>query len=52
VFREGGNNRIGAVVLLAGGLLAQHRYTPGDVQDGEPLFLANPAVTRHRKTSA
>jgi putative heme-binding domain-containing protein len=33
--------RIGAVVLAAGALLAQRRYTPGDVQDGQRLFLAN-----------
>ena len=33
--------RIGAVVLVAGALLAQRRYTPGDVQDGQRLFLAN-----------
>ena len=33
--------RLGALVLAAGTLLAQRRYTPGDVQDGERLFLAN-----------
>ena len=33
--------RIGALVLAAGTLLAQRRYTPGDVQDGQRLFLAN-----------
>jgi putative heme-binding domain-containing protein len=33
--------RMGALVLVAGTLLAQRRYTPGDVQDGQRLFLAN-----------
>jgi len=33
--------RTGALVLVAGALLAQRRYTPGDVQDGQRLFLAN-----------
>jgi putative heme-binding domain-containing protein len=33
--------RFGALVLAAGALLAQRRYTPGDVQDGQRLFLAN-----------
>ena len=45
MFRKGGRRmwafRIGAVVLVAGALLAQRRYTPGDVQDGQRLFLAN-----------
>ena len=45
VFRKGSSRmwalRIGGLVLIAGGLLAQRRYTPGDVQDGERLFLAN-----------
>jgi putative heme-binding domain-containing protein len=30
--------------LAAGSLLAQHSFTPGDVQDGERLYLANCAV--------
>jgi putative heme-binding domain-containing protein len=33
--------RISALVLVAGSMLAQRRYTPGDVQDGQRLFLAN-----------
>ena len=33
--------RIGALMLATLALLAQRRYTPGDVQDGERLFLAN-----------
>jgi putative heme-binding domain-containing protein len=36
--------RIFSVFLAAGALLAQHSYTPGDVQDGERLFLANCAI--------
>lgn len=33
--------RISALVLFAGSLLAQRRYTSGDVEDGQRLFLAN-----------
>jgi putative heme-binding domain-containing protein len=33
--------RIGTLVLVAGTLLAQRSYSPGDVEDGERLFLAN-----------
>jgi putative heme-binding domain-containing protein len=36
--------RIIAFLLTAGAALAQHSYTPGDVQDGERLFLAACAV--------
>ena len=32
------------VFLFAGTLLAQHSYTPGDVLDGERLYLAGCAV--------
>lgn len=31
-------------ILMAGPLLAQHSYTPGDVQDGERLYLSSCAV--------
>jgi cytochrome c oxidase cbb3-type subunit 3 len=33
--------RICTLVLAAGALLAQRNYSPGDVEDGERLFLAN-----------
>src|ERR1700688_3245394 len=33
--------RICALLLAAGGLLAQRSYTPGDVEDGQRLFLTN-----------
>jgi len=33
--------RIGAFLLAVTALLAQRHYTPGDVQDGERLFLAS-----------
>src|SRR5216684_3583588 len=36
--------RICTLVLTAGALLAQRSYTPGDVQDGQRLFLANCAA--------
>src|SRR5207302_8443447 len=36
--------RICTLVLAAGALLAQRSYTPGDVQDGQRLFLANCAA--------
>jgi putative heme-binding domain-containing protein len=36
--------KISAFILTAGSLFAQHGYTPGDVQDGERLYLANCAV--------
>ena len=31
-------------VLIASSVLAQHSFTPGDVEDGERLYLANCAV--------
>jgi cytochrome c oxidase cbb3-type subunit III len=33
-----------APILMAGTLLAQHGYTPGDIEDGQRLFGANCAV--------
>ncbi|PWU10946.1 MAG: hypothetical protein C5B51_03570 [Terriglobia bacterium] len=36
--------RVGVLALAAGTLLAQRRYTPGDVQDGQRLFLSNCAA--------
>src|SRR6202521_479789 len=33
--------RICTLILAAGALLAQRSYTPGDVQDGQRLFLGN-----------
>src|ERR1700704_6205649 len=36
--------RICILILAAGALLAQRSYTPGDVQDGQRLFLGNCAV--------
>src|SRR6266581_1324197 len=36
--------RICNLVLTAGALVAQQRYTPGDVQDGQRLFLVNCAA--------
>ena len=36
--------RIAALLLAAGSLYAQHSYTPGDVQDGERLYLSSCAV--------
>src|SRR5712692_6367852 len=33
--------RISTLVLAAGALLAQPRYAPGDVQDGQRLFLVH-----------
>src|SRR5437870_10279559 len=36
--------RICALVLAVGVLAAQQRYTPGDVQDGQRLFLTNCAA--------
>jgi cytochrome c oxidase cbb3-type subunit III len=36
--------RLGTLVLAAGALLAQRSYSPGDVQDGQRLFLANCAA--------
>lgn len=35
---------VGVFVLIAGSVLAQHSFTPGDVEDGERLYLANCAV--------
>ena len=35
---------VGTFVLAAGTLAAQHAYSPGDVQDGQRLFLANCAA--------
>ena len=35
---------VSALLLQPGALLAQHGYTPGDVQDGERLFLGNCAI--------
>src|SRR5258707_14698412 len=35
---------VSILVLAAGALLAQRSYTPGDVQDGQKLFLANCAA--------
>jgi putative heme-binding domain-containing protein len=32
------------VVFAAGGLLAQHGYTPGDVEEGEHIFIGNCAI--------
>src|SRR5713226_2970084 len=36
--------RVCTLLLAAGALLAQRSYTPGDVQDGQRLFLVNCAV--------
>ncbi|HEV2199655.1 MAG TPA: c-type cytochrome [Bryobacteraceae bacterium] len=36
--------RVGTLVVAAGALLAQRSYSPGDVQDGQRLFLANCAA--------
>jgi len=33
-----------AVIFLAGRLLGQHGYTPGDVEEGEQLFIENCAI--------
>jgi len=38
------NVRICTLVVAASTLLAQQRYTPGDVQDGQRLFLVNCAA--------
>src|SRR5258708_25182972 len=36
--------KVGTLVVAAGALLAQRSYSPGDVQDGQRLFLANCAA--------
>src|SRR6266852_5364700 len=36
--------RIGTLLLTAGALVAQRSYSPGDVQDGQRLFLTNCAA--------
>lgn len=33
-----------AVIFVAGRLFAQHGYTPGDIQEGEQLFIENCAI--------
>jgi putative heme-binding domain-containing protein len=36
--------RVFAVIFVAGRLLAQHGYTPGDIEEGEQLFIENCAI--------
>jgi len=36
--------RVLAVIFVAGRLLAQHGYTPGDVEEGQQLFIENCAI--------
>jgi cytochrome c oxidase cbb3-type subunit 3 len=36
--------RVFALVFVAGTLMAQHGYTPGDIEEGERLFIENCAI--------